>query len=374
MAHACGTYGCKEDAVSPHTAHLSGCSCRRTNCSTPNYLSSPGLPLNRLLCLAIGEQESPIPGSSLTVIVPEKIRAPQFELCRVEPLFLESRVIRHVLCLISYSIQLIAPAAPGSYSSRAAGSKMPEQSENAAADLMGNIMETIAKNLPKQKSVRFDDGSSISEQAKKLFGGGENRNKKSVHHVLGGGKSADVLLWRNKKISSSVLGVATLVWVFFEWLDYHFLTIVCFVLALGMAVQFAYSTFVAMLNSGSPSSVPRVQLPEELFANVGAAVGAQINRALGFLQDVSCGRDLKQFVIVIAGFFAAAIVGSFCNLLTVIYVGFVCAHTLPVLYERYQDQADDFLYNMLGVVQSQYRRLDTKGILKGGVSKFRKSD
>ena len=54
--------------------------------------------------------------------------------------------------------------------------------------------------------------------------------------------------------------------------------------------------------------------------------------------------------------------------------GFVCAHTLPVLYERYQDQVDDFLYNMLGVVQSQYRKLDTKGILKGGVSKFRKSD
>jgi hypothetical protein len=68
---------------------------------------------------------------------------------------------------------------------------MPEHSENAAADLMGNIMETIAENLPKQKSVRFDDGegegSSISDQAKKLFGGGENR-KKSVHHVLGGGK------------------------------------------------------------------------------------------------------------------------------------------------------------------------------------------
>jgi broad-specificity NMP kinase len=66
---------------------------------------------------------------------------------------------------------------------------MPEHSENAAADLMGNIMETIAENLPKQKSVRFDngEGSSISDQAKKLFGGGENR-KKSVHHVLGGGK------------------------------------------------------------------------------------------------------------------------------------------------------------------------------------------
>lgn len=56
------------------------------------------------------------------------------------------------------------------------------------------------------------------------------------------------------------------------------------------------------------------------------------------------------------------------------FSGFVSAHTLPVLYEKYQDQVDDFLYNMLGVVQSQYQKLDTKGILKGGVSKFRKSD
>lgn len=44
--------------------------------------------------------------------------------------------------------------------------------------------------------------------------------------------------------------------------------------------------------------MPRVQLPEELFANVGAAVGAQVNKVLGFLQDVSCGRDLKQLLIV----------------------------------------------------------------------------
>lgn len=51
----------------------------------------------------------------------------------------------------------------------------------------------------------------------------------------------------------------------------------------------------------------------------------------------------------------------------------MCAHTLPVLYERYQDQVDDFLYGMLGVVQSQYQKLDKKGVLKGAV-KLRKSE
>jgi hypothetical protein len=49
--------------------------------------------------------------------------------------------------------------------------------------------------------------------------------------------------------------------------------------------------------------------------------------------------------------------------------GFVCAHTLPVLYEKYQEQVDDFLNNVLGLLQSQYQ----KGVLKGGV-KFRKTE
>jgi len=71
-------------------------------------------------------------------------------------------------------------------------------------------------------------------------------------------------------------------------------------------------------------------------------------------------------------FFGAAVVGSFCNLLTVIYIGFVCAHTLPVLYEKYQDQVDEFLCSMLGLLQKQYQKLGSNGVL--GKGKARKSD
>ncbi|KAL5202299.1 hypothetical protein ABZP36_013251 [Zizania latifolia] len=31
-------------------------------------------------------------------------------------------------------------------------------------------------------------------------------------------------------------------------------------------------------------------------------------------------------------------------------IGFVCAHTLPVLYEKYENQFDDFLYSCLGLL------------------------
>ncbi|XP_043688531.1 reticulon-like protein B8 [Telopea speciosissima] len=238
-----------------------------------------------------------------------------------------------------------------------------------AEKLLGTIMDTFTDSVPKQKSLSFfeeDKSNSVSAQMNRLLG-----RQKTIHNILGGGKSADVLLWRNKKISGSVLTGATAIWVLFEWLNYHFLSLVFFALVIGMVAQFVWSNASGILNR-SPSKVPRFVVPEEIFANIGAEIGAEINRCLRFLQDVACGGSLKQFVMVVFVLFVAAIIGSWCNFLTVFYVGFVAAHTLPVLYERYEDQVDNFVYNLFGQLQNQYSKLDAgvlskipKGNLKG---------
>ncbi|KDP36280.1 hypothetical protein JCGZ_10290 [Jatropha curcas] len=237
-----------------------------------------------------------------------------------------------------------------------------------AEKIFNNLVETLADSVPKQKSVSFfeEESSSVTSRFNRLFG-----RQKPVHHLLGGGKSADVLLWRNKKISASVLTVATAIWVLFEWLNYHFLTLVCLALVLGMLTQFVWKNASGLLNV-SPSKVPRLVVPDELFVSIGRSIGLEVNRALRFLQDVSSGGNLKQFLLVIASLWAAAVIGSWCNFLTVMYIGFVAAHTLPVLYERYEDQVDDFVYKVLEQLQGHYRKLDSgflskipKGRLKG---------
>ncbi|KAF8408712.1 hypothetical protein HHK36_004776 [Tetracentron sinense] len=228
-----------------------------------------------------------------------------------------------------------------------------------AENLLNSIMETFADNVPKHKSVSLleeEESNSVPSQMNKLFG-----RQKSVHHVLGGGKSADVLLWRNKKISASVLTGATAIWVLFEWLNYNFMFLVSFALFLCMLAQFVWSNASGLLNR-SPSQVPRIVLPDELFVNIGVSIGAEINRFLGYLQDISSGGNLKQFLMVVMSLWAAAILGSWCNFLTVLYIGFVAAHTLPVLYERYEDQVDDFVYSLLGQLQHHYSKLDA-GVL-----------
>jgi len=227
-------------------------------------------------------------------------------------------------------------------------------------NVLDNVVETLSDTFSeKKKSVSFfeeEKPNSVSSQFNRLFG-----RQKPVHHLLGGGKSADVLLWRNKKISASVLGGATVVWVLFEWLNYNFLTLLCFAVVIVMVAQFVWSNASGLLNR-SPSDVPRLVLPNQLFVNIAVSIGAQINHALGYLQDVACGGNIKQFLMVVACLWAAAIIGTWCNFLTVLYIGFVAAHTLPVLYERYEDQVDGFVYDLYGQFQHHYKKLD-KGLL-----------
>ncbi|KAM7497871.1 hypothetical protein LguiA_022285 [Lonicera macranthoides] len=224
-----------------------------------------------------------------------------------------------------------------------------------AENIFENIVETLSEGKSeKKKSVSFfeEKPNSVSSQINRLFG-----RQKPVHHLLGGGKSADVLLWRNKKISASVLGGATVVWVLFEWLNYNFITLLCFAVVVVMVAQFVWSNASGLLNR-SPSDVPRLVLPDQLFVNVAVTIGEQANRALGYLQDVACGGNIKQFLMVVASLWAAAIIGTWCNFLTVLYIGFIAAHTLPVLYERYEDQVDGFVYDFLGQFQHHYKKLD----------------
>ncbi|CAH9084231.1 unnamed protein product [Cuscuta europaea] len=111
-------------------------------------------------------------------------------------------------------------------------------------------METISDSVPKPRCGAFfeeDKSRAVSDKLNRLFG-----RQKPVHHVLGGGKLVDVLLWRNKKISASVLASATIMWMLFEWLDYHLLTFVCFALILEMFIQFLW-THTSGLVTRSPS-------------------------------------------------------------------------------------------------------------------------
>jgi Reticulon len=70
----------------------------------------------------------------------------------------------------------------------------------------------------------------------------------------------------------------------------------------------------------SSGEVPRVKLPEELFVNIGVAVGAQVNKFLDLIQDISCGGNLKQFLIVcFLSYIFWRFIAILCSIILVVY-------------------------------------------------------
>ncbi|KAL6961891.1 Reticulon-like protein B2 [Sarracenia purpurea var. burkii] len=172
-------------------------------------------------------------------------------------------------------------------------------------------------------------------------------------------ETADVFLWRDKKISASMIGGATAIWVLFELVSYHLLTLLCHFLILALAILFLWSNASTFINK-SPPQIPNVEIPDDIILGITSALRIELNRALSILQDIASGRDLKKFLSVIAGLWVVSVIGSWCSFLTLIYICSVLLHTLPILYEKYEDRVDPFAEKALAEFKKQYAEFDAK--------------
>ncbi|GLT63628.1 hypothetical protein SLA2020_361790 [Shorea laevis] len=238
---------------------------------------------------------------------------------------------------------------------------MAEHDESTT--LMEKIVEKINDHDGSSSSFSDEDDrpshtNALKSKIYRIFG-----KEKPVHKVLGGGKLADVMLWRNKKISASVLGGATVLWILFELLEYPLITLVCHILIVSLAILFLWSNASKFINK-SPPEIPEVVLPEKCILAVASALTTEINRALAVAREVASGRDLKEFLGVIAGLWVLSIVGNKFNFLTLLYIVFVLLHTVPFVYEKHEDKVNSFAEKAIIEIKKQYAVLDEKVLSK----------
>ncbi|KAL6609553.1 hypothetical protein ACP70R_039522 [Stipagrostis hirtigluma subsp. patula] len=204
-----------------------------------------------------------------------------------------------------------------------------------------------------QSDSSDDDQPSIS-----LF-----RRPRSVHKLLGGRKVADVLLWRNRNLSAGILAGATLVWFLFDVVEYNIVTLLCHIALLGMLLLFIWSN-AAPLFDRPPPHIPEVIVSEHAFREVALSIHYKLAHFVSVLYDIACGKDLKKFLMVIGSLWILAIVGDTCSFTTLLYVGFLCALTLPVLYERYEAEVDRIIAKGSDDLKKFYKKVDSNVLNK----------
>ncbi|EFJ16448.1 hypothetical protein SELMODRAFT_179628 [Selaginella moellendorffii] len=187
--------------------------------------------------------------------------------------------------------------------------------------------------------------------------------KKNVHELLGGGKCANVLLWKQKNVSTSLLVGSTVAWFLFEWSGYTLLSLVCNVLLFLIVILFLWATIASLLHR-PPPPIPEIVLTEEMVHDSAATLRVEINKALLAAHDVAIGKDFRVFLKVTVVLWILSKLGAWFNFITLVYILVVGAHTIPVIYDKYQDEIEAMIGKLFEEAKKQYSKVDANVLSK----------
>ncbi|KAJ6952114.1 reticulon-like protein B16 isoform X2 [Populus alba x Populus x berolinensis] len=187
----------------------------------------------------------------------------------------------------------------------------------------------------------------------------------SLHQLMGGGKAADVLLWKWWHVSFGVIMVATVSWFIFERSGLPFLTICSDVLLILIVLLFVRANIADMINK-QLQSLPELVLSEEMVNSAAASFRVKINNVLLMAHDITLGKDFRLFfkspfqgqciilkrvkdvdsifqvkrAKVVVFLWLLSTVGSYFSFFTLAYIGAILSITIPALYSRYEERVD----------------------------------
>lgn len=207
------------------------------------------------------------------------------------------------------------------------------------ADVHANRMVDVHATKPMAAAPA---SSQAHDEVKAAVHGIYPPRQKNVHRALGGGPLADVLLWKNLYLSGGLLGGVSFAYILFEWSGYTLLSLIANVLLIVVSALFIWSYAASLLNR-NPPPLPKLELSEELVDSVAKELRITLNRGLKLAHDVALGRDYILFFKVILALYVTSTVGSWFNLLTLVFLVVLTAFTVPKFYEQYHDEVDKYI-------------------------------
>ncbi|XP_011084826.1 reticulon-like protein B16 isoform X2 [Sesamum indicum] len=156
--------------------------------------------------------------------------------------------------------------------------------------------------VEQNEECRINDPASTSSSYR-LFG-----RQASVHQMMGGGKAADVILWRRRHASFGILLVATFSWLLIERSGISFLSLCSDVLLILIVLLFLKANY-AVFRKKQPKTLPELVLSEEM---------------------------------VVIALWLLSVIGSLISFFTLAYIGIILSITIPALYDKFEDHVDRF--------------------------------
>ncbi|KAK9167949.1 hypothetical protein Syun_000089 [Stephania yunnanensis] len=197
-----------------------------------------------------------------------------------------------------------------------------------------------------------DDSLSTSTSTCRL-----SDNQRSVYQMMGGGRAADVFLWKQRRLSFGIIVVATVAWILFEWSGLPFLSICSDVLLILVVIQFFRAKYAALQNR-QLEPLPELELSEEMVNNAAASFRVKVNYMLLMAHDITVGKDFRLFFKLVASLWILSTIGSLFSIFTLLYIGAIVSITVPALYNKYKKHVDRYAGLVHSKFSTHYRVVD----------------
>ncbi|XP_010544471.1 PREDICTED: reticulon-like protein B7 [Tarenaya hassleriana] len=112
-------------------------------------------------------------------------------------------------------------------------------------------------------------------------------------------------------------------------------------------MEFCFPCFTYLSRCISDSSFPCLQTVSAFIVD--------LNCAFAVLRRLALERDLKMFLMVVAGLWLVSIIGNWFSFLSLVYFCFVRVHTVPKLYEKYEDDIDPIAEKAVIEIEKRYQ-------------------
>ncbi|XP_023872488.2 reticulon-like protein B16 isoform X1 [Quercus suber] len=197
-----------------------------------------------------------------------------------------------------------------------------------------------------RKTTACTSSGSPGESAYRLFG-----RQGTIHRFMGGGKAADILLWKQRTASFGVIVVATVAWLLFERSGLSFLSICSDVLLILIILLFLRANY-NVIRDRQLQTLPELVLSEEMVNNAAASFRVKINNVLHMAHDITLGKDFRLFFKVVVCMWLMSVIGSYFSFFTLAYIGTIISITVPALYSKYEEPVDRYC----GIIHRQFSK------------------
>lgn len=165
----------------------------------------------------------------------------------------------------------------------------------------------------------------------------------------------DLVMWTDPIKSGAVFGATTVAYILLEHSSYTLLSILSYVLLSLVIALFVYSNLASFLNRPQLTmlSEENLQLSDGAVKASSEKIATAINKVLGMVQRLASGQDVMLSLKVGGILYLTGKIGNAVRLLTLLYVAFLLAFTLPKAYRVYDKQLDE----VLKIIKEQISKL-----------------